>query len=117
MPDEYKHPHHGLRSIRTELYTVMSKLLSELQLFKHQIEVAIVTIASMSFGQEWKPYNKHQTPDLDTLPSMRNKLQIEPLLEAMTLNAIVEEIMEDDTTAIEYAIDGSSRRAIDSYVL
>ena len=30
MPDEYKHPHHGLRSIRTELYTVMSKLLSEL---------------------------------------------------------------------------------------
>ena len=28
----------------------------------------------------------------------------------MTLNAIVEEIMKDDTTAIEYAIDGSSRR-------
>ena len=94
-----------------------SKLSSELYMFKRQIEGAIVTIANMLLRREWKPYNKHQTPDLDTLPSMRNKLQIEPLLEAMTLNAIVEEIMKDDTTAIEYAIDGSSRRAIDSYVL
>ena len=30
MPDEYKHPRHGLRSVRTELYTVMSKLSSDL---------------------------------------------------------------------------------------
>ena len=53
-------------------------------------------------------HNKHQKPDLDTLPSMRNILQIELFFEAMALNAIVEEIIKDDTTATVYANDGSS---------
>ena len=43
LPDEYKHPRHGLRSIRTKLYTVTSKLSSEHRISKHQIEGAIVT--------------------------------------------------------------------------
>lgn len=34
MPNEYKHPLHGLRSVRTELRTVMSKLSSELHMSK-----------------------------------------------------------------------------------
>ena len=59
MQDEYKYPCHGLRSVRTELYTFMSKLLYELHMYKRQIEGAIVTITNMLFGQEWKPYNKH----------------------------------------------------------
>ena len=78
MPDEYKHSRHGLKSVKSELYTVMPKLSSELHMFRRQIEGAIVTIASMLFDQEWKPYNKHQIPDLDKLSSMRNILQIEP---------------------------------------
>ena len=66
MPDEYKHPRHGLRSARVELYTVMSKFTSELHMSKRQTG-AIVTIVNMLFGWEWKTYNKHQTTDLDTL--------------------------------------------------
>ena len=95
MPDECKHPRDGLRSVRIELYTVMSKLLSELHLSKHQVEGAIVTIENM-FGREWKPYNKHQTHDLDTLPSMKNILQTELFFEAIALNAILEEIMKNE---------------------
>ena len=53
----------------------------------------------MLLGGEWKPYNTHQTLDLDTLPSMRNILQIEHFFEAMALNAIVEETMKNDNTA------------------
>jgi hypothetical protein len=45
---------------------------------KRQIEGSILTIANMLFGREWKPYNKHETPDLDTLPSMKNMQQTEP---------------------------------------
>ena len=30
MPDEYKYPRHDLRSVRTELYTLMSKLSPDL---------------------------------------------------------------------------------------
>ena len=58
MPDEYKHPRHGLRSVGTELYTVMSKLLSELQISERQIEGAIVTIAKIFLSRDGKPYKK-----------------------------------------------------------
>ena len=115
MLDKYKHPRHSLRSART--YTVMSKMLSELHMSKRQIEGAIVTITNMLFSQEWKPYNKHQTPDLDTLPSIRNILQIEPFFEAMALNAIVEETMKDVTISTVYANDGSSRSGVGSYIV
>ena len=62
-------------------------------------------------------FNKHQAPDLDTLPSMRNILQVEPFFEAIGLNVIVEEIMKDDTTATAYASVGSSRSGVESYVV
>ena len=71
----------------------------------------------MLFGREWKPFNKHQIPDLDTLPTMRNILQIEPFFEAMTLNALVKEVMKDDTTATVYANDGFSRSGVGSYAV
>ena len=74
----------------------MSKLSTELHMSKHQIDGAIVTIINMLFSQEWKHYNKHKTPHLDTLPSMRNILQIECFFEAMAFTAIIEEIMEDE---------------------
>ena len=62
-------------------------------------------------------HNKHQKLDLDTLPSTRNILQIELFFEAMALNAIVEEIMKDDTTATVYANDGSSWSRVRSYIV
>ena len=114
MPDKYKHPRHGLR---TKLYTVMSKFSSELQIPKCQFEDAIVTTANILFGQEWKPCNKHQLPDLDRLPTMRNILEIEPFFEGMALNALVKERMKDDITATVYANDGSSRSGVGSYVV
>ena len=51
VPGECKHPRDGLRSVRTELYTVMSKLLSELHLSKYQVERAIVTIENMPWSR------------------------------------------------------------------
>ena len=48
---------------------------------------------------------------------MRNILQIEPFFEAIGLNAIVEEIMKDGTTATAYASVGSSRSGVESYVV
>ena len=86
-------------------------------MFKRQIEGAIVTIANMLLRREWKPYNKHQTPDLDTLPIIWKILKIKTFFfEAMALNAIVEEIMKDETTATVYANDGSPQSRIGSYI-
>ena len=49
---------------------------------------------------------------------MRNILQIGFFFsEAMALNAIVEEIMKDDTTTTVYTDDGSSRNGVGSYVV
>ena len=49
---------------------------------------------------------------------MRNIAQIEHFFESMALNAIVEEIMKDDTIAYTlYTTDGSSQSGVGSYVV
>ena len=49
---------------------------------------------------------------------MKNILHTEPLLEAMALCAIVNEIMSSETdAAITYSNDGSSMSGVGSYVL
>ena len=63
MSNKYKHPRHGLRSVRTELYTVMSNQSPEFHMSKRQTEGAIVTIVNLFFGQDQKPSinTKHPT--------------------------------------------------------
>ena len=61
---------------------------------------------------------KHETPDLNTLPSMDNIRQTEPLFEEMALNAIVREMMENGSSStVTYSNDGSSRSGTGSYVV
>ena len=116
MPPEYCHLRSGLRSVQPILYTVMMKLESELHMSKRQVEGFIIIIANQLFGRCWKPHNKQTTPDFDTLPSMRNLSENEPLFEVLALNAIVEELMEEVNHATVYANDKSSRRGVGSYV-
>ena len=51
---------------------------------------------------------KHQTLDLGTLPS-KTFYKLNFFFKAMALNAIVEELMKDETTATVCTNDGSSR--------
>ena len=66
---------------------------------RNQIEGSIITIANGLFGRkdfgEWKIYDKHTTLDNNTLPSMTNITQTESYMEAMVLNFIVQEIMNN----------------------
>ena len=118
MPDQYQHVRYGLRSVRTEIYSVMNKLSAEFHMTKSQIEGSIITIANSLFGREWRPYSKNEIPDLNTLPSMRNIIHTEPSFEAMALNAIVEEMMKDECNAcITYSNDGSSMNGVGAYVV
>lgn len=117
MPQEFCFPRSGLRSVRPELYTVMFKLASELHMSKRQIEGSILMIANSLFGRTWKPYRENEIPDHDTLPSMSNIRETEPLYEVLALNAIVEELMQDGSSATVYANDGSSRSGVGSYVV
>jgi len=74
-----------------------------------QVEDSIITIANDLFGRKWSTYSKDKTPDPDTLPNMSNYTHTEPCFEAMTLNAIVEEMMtENSETLITYSFDGSA---------
>ena len=84
---------------------------------KRQIEGSIIAIANLIFGRSWKPYDKDSTPDLDTLPSMANMRENEPMFEALALNAIVEELMAEGNHAKVYANDGSSRSGVGSFVV
>ena len=80
------------------------------------IEGSIIAIANLIFGRSLKPYDKYSTPDLDTLPSMTNRRENEPMFEALVLNVIVEELMAEGNRAIVYANDGS-RSGVGSFVV
>ena len=118
LPEEFQYVRYGLRSVRPEIYSVMNKLSSVYHMPKTQIEGSVITVANLLFGREWKPYSEHETPDLNTLPSMNNLQQVEPYFEAMALNAIVEEMMsEGSDVCIIYSNDGSSMSGVGSYVV
>ena len=118
MPDKYRFVRYGERKVRPEIYSVMHKLSSELHMSKVQIEGSIITIANTLFDREWQPYVPEAKIGLNTLPSMKNILHTEPNFEAMTLCAIVEEIMTDDNSAaIMYSNDWSAMSGVGSYVV
>ena len=66
---------------------------------QNQIEGSIITIANELFGRkefgEWKLYDRLTTPDNNTLPSLSNIRRTESYMEAMALDFIVQEIMND----------------------
>ena len=96
----------------------MHLLSSKFHMSKKQIEGAIIAIANMLFDRDWKPYKVKGERDSKTLPSMNNLLHTEPLLEAMALNAIVEEMMDESNhSSITFSNDGSSMSGVGAYVV
>ena len=99
LPFKYRHIRDGLRSVKPEIYFVISKLSSDFHMSQNQIEGSIITIANELFGRkefgEWKLYDRLTTPDNNTLPSLSNIRRTESYMEAMALNFIVQEIMND----------------------
>jgi hypothetical protein len=96
MPRDYKHIRNGLRSVRPDIYGVLSKLQSELHMSHRQAEGAIITVGNELFGRKWKVHSPDVPTDCDTLPAMSNIRRTEPYMEAMALSIIVEEIMRSD---------------------
>ena len=109
MPERYCHIRTRQRKVHEEMYTVMHLLSSKYRMSKQQIEKSIITVANMLFDREWKLYKTKGNTDLNTLPSMKNLINTELLFEAMALNAIVEEMMDENIQAsIPFSNDRSS---------
>ena len=118
IPKKYCHIRESERKVREEIYSVMHLMSSKFHMSKRQIEGSILAVANILFGLNWKPFKPKGTQDLDTMPSMKNILHTEPLFEAMALNAIVEEMMDNETKSmITYSNDGSSMSGVGSYVV
>ena len=117
MPAEYRHVRRGQRSVRPEIYTVISKLQSELHMSNRQAEGAIVTISNELFGRNWKVYDKNKPSDCNTLPSMSNTRRVEPYIEAMALSRIVDELMNSEEACVVYSNDGSSLSGVGKFIV
>ena len=80
-------------------------------------------MANELFGRkeygEWKAYCSTEPQDNNTLPSFNNVRRAEHYFEAMALNMVVKEIMEDgmnDATVV-YSNDGSSQSGVGKYIV
>ena len=118
MPNKYHHVKESERKVWEEIYSGMHLMSSKLHMSKRQIEGSIIAVANIVFDMDWKPFQPKGVQDSNTLPSMKNILHTEPLLEAMALNAIVQEMMEEgNTSSITYSNDGSSMNGVGSFVV
>ena len=106
MPARYRNIRNGLRSLRTEIYTLIVKLKRKYML-QHQPEAAIAETGNARFGRDWKYFNPEKPTDSNTLPAGSNTWRVEPYLEAMALSTIVEEII-GESKAVMYASNGSA---------
>lgn len=121
LPYQYRHVRSGLRSVREEIDMVAMELASVCHMSKSQIESSICIIANRLFGREkygkWKPFESRGTIDANTLPRMNIPVK-EQRLEAMALNIIVEELMQEGNEGkIMYANDGSATSRVGNYVV
>ena len=73
----------------------------------------------MLFGRSWKVYTSDENgTDNNTLPSMSNTCTTERYMEAMTLNSIIEEVMQEGSVScVVYSNDGSSQSITGNYVV
>ena len=107
MPARYRNIRNGLRSLRTEIYTLIVKLKRKYYMLQHQPEAAIAETGNARFGRDWKYFNPEKPTDSNTLPAGSNTWRVEPYLEAMALSTIVEEII-GESKAVMYASNGSA---------
>ena len=116
-------PHHmrnlrsSLRSVRPEVYKVMTLLKSKFHMSQPQAEAAIVYVGNHLFDRKWKFYDEKQPVDKNTLPAGSNMRRIEPYMESMALAGIVEEVMSGKRMVVTYSNDGSAMSGVGNYVV
>ena len=117
MPNDMRNLRSSMRTVRPEVYTLMTLLKSKFHMSQTQAEAAIIYVGNMLFQRKWKFYDREQPTDKNSLPAGSNMRRVEPYLEAMALASIVEEIMEGKKTVVTYSNDGSAMSGVGNYVV
>ena len=117
IPNGMRNLRSSLRSVRPEVYKVMTLLKSKFHMSQPQAEASIVYVGNILFKRKWKFYDEKQPTDKNTLPAGSNMRRIEPYMEAMALASIVEEVMSGKRMVVTYSNDGSAMSGVGSYVV
>jgi len=117
MPYKYRHVREGMRRVKPEFYKVAHCLAATYHMSRNQIEGALCTVANTLFGRNWKPFKPNTPLDDDSLPAMTNLVRTRDYMEALALNAIVEEIMSNENSSITYSNDGSALNKVGKYIV
>ena len=97
MPEKWSHIRLPDGCIRPEFYSSVDQLINVYQCNKYQAVSAVITVANMMFGLNWKHYDSNGSEvDNDTAPEVKEVIQIgiERTIEFVALKCILEEIIE-----------------------
>ena len=117
IPLEMRNIRSSMRTVRPEVYKVMTVLKSKHHMSQPQAEAAIVYVGNILFKREWKFYDSKKPTDKNTLPAGSNMRRVEPYMEAMALASIVEEVMSGKRMVVTYSNDGSAMSGVGNYVV
>ena len=115
LPYKFRHLRLSQRSVRPEVYQVITKMKSKYHMSQAQAEG--VEVGNYLFHRKWKRYDKCLPTDHDTLPAGSNMRRVEPYFEAMAISSIVEKIMLGKELTVTYSNDGSAMSGVGNYVV
>ena len=117
IPSNLRNIRSSMRSVRPEVYKVMTLLKSNHHMSQPQAEAAIVYVGNILFKRKWKFYDPAEPTDKNTFPAGSNIRRVEPFMEAMALVSVVEEVMSGKRIVVTYSNDGSAMSGLGSYVV
>ena len=92
MPEQYKHVRKSERKVKDEVYTALANLSGEGLSLLESVK-AVVEVANCCFGRSWKiPVEEDKTFDIDTMPHSKNIREMMKLLEAQSLDLLVDKM-------------------------
>ena len=115
MPEKWSHIRFADGDIRPEFYTCVDQLMVVYQCTKYQAVSAVITVANIMFGREWKHHDGVSTTlDNDTAPETNNTSQfsLEQTVEFVALKCILDEIMELGEANITFYYNNSTLLSI-----
>lgn len=94
MPSRYRHVRFSERKVRDDVYKALANLSGERLSLLESVK-AIVEVANSFFGRTWKiPGEDDERFDIDTMPHEKNIREMLKMLEAQSLDLLVDRMVQ-----------------------
>jgi hypothetical protein len=117
MPPKFRHVRISERKVKDDVYKCLANLSGEGLSLQESIK-AVVEVANSCFGRSWKiPAEEDGTFDIDTMPHGKNIREMMKMLEAQSLNLLVDRMEQGkaEGRCLTHYTDSSTKKHVGTF--